>query len=109
MSKDTFGMGIVAGALVGAAAAYFLAPKSGKEYRDELAVKGKQAQRKAIVAADDAVTSAEKWIDEKVKEQEQKTKDYAVRTKDYAGRTKDPDVVEVRPKAAVVEESYKNL
>lgn len=109
MSKDTFGMGIVAGALVGAAAAYFLAPKSGKEYRDELAVKGKEVQRKAVVAADDAVTSAEDWIDNKVKEQNQKTKDYAVRTKDYADRTRDHDIVEVRPKATVVEESYKNL
>lgn len=109
MSKDTFGMGIVAGSLIGAAAAYFLAPKSGKEYRDELAVKGKQAQKKAIVAADDAVNSAENWIDNKVKEQDQKTKDYAARTKDYASRTKDPDIVEVRPKATVVEESYKNL
>jgi len=102
MSKDTFGMGLVLGALSGAVAAYLFAPKSGKELREELSVKGNEAKRKTIEATDEAVSSTEQWIDEKINEQEQKTKDYAAKTKDH-------EAIEVRPKEDVVEESYRNL
>jgi len=102
MSRDTFGMGLVLGAATGAIAAYLFSPKSGKELRETLSTKGKEAKRKTIEATDEAVSSTEKWIDEKINEQEQ-------RTKEYAEKTKDEKTIEEKPKEDIVEESYRNL
>lgn len=70
MSKTSFGLGATLGALAGAAAAYFLAPQSGKEFQDDLKVKAQEAKQKAIIRMDEAVMETEIWLDQKLTEQE---------------------------------------
>lgn len=70
MSKVSFGLGATLGALAGAAAAYLLAPQSGKEFQDELKVKAKETKEKAILRMDEAVLETEIWLDRQLSEQD---------------------------------------
>ena len=70
MSKASFGLGATLGALAGAAAAYLLEPKSGKEFQDDMRVKAKETKEKAILRMDEAVMETEIWLDQKLSEQD---------------------------------------
>lgn len=68
MSKESFGLGLILGAAVGAVSAYLFAPKSGSELQVELKEKAYETKNKAILALDEAVTEAEVWVDNKLTE-----------------------------------------
>jgi len=70
MSKVSFGLGATLGALAGAAAAYLLAPQSGREFQDDMKNKAKEAKKKAIITMDEAVMETEIWLDQKLSEQD---------------------------------------
>jgi len=95
MSKNTFGIGLTIGALTGLAAAYLLAPKTGKEFR-------KDSKRKTLLTVDDAVNQTEGWLDEQIKNQRAKTREYAAETSHRAPVRDDYDRIVVEPEAQVV-------
>ncbi|GEK90622.1 YtxH domain-containing protein [Alkalibacterium kapii] len=70
MSKKSFGLGAILGALTGAAAAYLLAPQSGQEFQDDMKLKVKEAKNKAIIRMDEAVMETEIWLDQQLSEQD---------------------------------------
>lgn len=103
MSKKTFGMGLTLGALVGTAAAYLFAPKSGEEFQQDLKLKAQDAKNKAVVAMDDALMETEIWLDQKLAENDirnepiryERTPDNVAPAPDYANApeyTESPDV-----------------
>ncbi|EXJ22430.1 hypothetical protein ADIAL_2016 [Alkalibacterium sp. AK22] len=70
MSKKTFGFGMILGSLVGTAAAYLLAPKSGEAFQKDIKFKAQETKNKAVVRLDEALMETEMWLDQKMTEQD---------------------------------------
>lgn len=88
MSKGKFAAGAVFGALVGIAAGMLAAPKSGKETREDLKARAKEAKIRADAAIDDATVKGKQALNEARGQADTHIKNAKSTVDDYTDRVK---------------------